>query len=86
MFDWVLNTPLNTIFFFSDVSKIKVNDFLNLFSTINFSYQYPSKVYLEPWKYNTRRNVNSDFSIVTMRRVAIIFFKLEVVKKFMQKF
>ena len=34
-----------------------------------------------PWKYNTRRNVNSDFSIVTMRRVAIIFFELGVVKK-----
>ena len=38
------------------------------------------------WKYNIRRNVNSDFSIVTMRRVAIIFFELEVVKNFMQKF
>ena len=38
------------------------------------------------WKYNIRRNVNSDFSIVTMRRVAIIFFELGVVKNFMQKF
>ena len=38
-----------------------------------------------PWKYNIRRNVNSDFSVVIMRRVAIIFFELEVVKKFMQK-
>ena len=38
------------------------------------------------WKYNIRRNSNSDFSIVTMRRVAIIFFELEVVKNFMQKF
>ena len=32
------------------------------------------------WKYNIRRNANSDFSIVTMRRVAIIFFELGVVK------
>ena len=38
------------------------------------------------WKYNIRRNVNSDFSIVTMRRVAIIFFELGVVKHFMQTF
>ena len=38
------------------------------------------------WKYNIRRNVNLDFSIVTMRRVAIIFFELEVLKNFMQKF
>ena len=41
---------------------------------------------MRTWKYNTRRNVNSDFSIVTMRRVAIIFLELGVVKKFMQKF
>ena len=40
----------------------------------------------QPWKYNIRRNVNSDFSIVTMRRVAIIFFELGVVKKGLQKF
>ena len=26
------------------------------------------------WNCNIRRNVNSDFSIVTMRRVAVIFF------------
>ena len=38
------------------------------------------------WKYNARRNVNLDFSIVTMRRVAIIFSELGVVKNFMQKF
>ena len=31
-------------------------------------------------KYDIRRNVNSDISIVTMRRVAIMFFKLGVVK------
>ena len=40
----------------------------------------------KPWKHNIKRNVNSDFSIVTMRRVAIIFFELGVVKHFMQKF
>ena len=39
-----------------------------------------------PWKINIRRNVNSDFSVVTMLRVAIIFFELEVVKNFVQKF
>ena len=38
------------------------------------------------WKYNIRRNVDSDISIVTTRRVAITFFELGVVKKFMQKF
>ena len=32
------------------------------------------------WKYNTRKNVNSDVSEVTMGRVAIIFFKLRVIK------
>ena len=37
-------------------------------------------------KYNIRRNVNLDFTVVTMRRVAIIFFELGVVKNFMQKF
>ena len=38
------------------------------------------------WNYNIRRNVNSGFSVVTMRRVAIIFFEWGVVKGFMQKF
>ena len=31
------------------------------------------------------RNVNSDFSVVTMRRIAIIFFELAFVKKFHAK-
>ena len=35
------------------------------------------------WKYNIRKNVNSDFTIVAMRRVAIIFFELGVVKNLM---
>ena len=30
-------------------------------------------------------NVNSDFSFITMRRVAIVFFELGGVKNFMQK-
>ena len=36
--------------FFSWRFQIKVDDFLNFFSTINFSYQYPpeAKAYLEP--------------------------------------
>ena len=33
---------------------------------------------IESLKDNIRRNVNSDFSILTMRRVAIIFFELGV--------
>ena len=33
-------------------------------------------------KYNIRRNVSLDFTVVTMRRVAIIFFELAVVKNF----
>ena len=33
-----------------------------------------------------RRYVNSDFSIVTMRRAAIIFSELGVVENIMQKF
>ena len=36
--------------------------------------------------HNITRNVNVDFSIVTVRRVAIIFFELGIVKNFMQKF
>ena len=38
------------------------------------------------WKYNIRKNVNSEFSIVTMRGVAITVFELGFVKKSMQKF
>ena len=51
MFDWVLNTPLNTIAnFLLDVSKLKSMTLRNFFSTVNFSYQYPpeAKAYLEP--------------------------------------
>ena len=38
------------------------------------------------WKYNVRRMFNSNISIVTMRRVAIVFSELGVVKNFMIKF
>ena len=52
MFDWVLNTPLNTITnFFSWRFHFKVNDFLIFFfKKINFAYQYLSEayVYLKP--------------------------------------
>ena len=48
-------------------------------------YQHISLYKVLAWKYNKRRNVNSDFSVVTMRRVASIFFELGVVKNFMQK-
>ena len=40
---------------------------------------------IKTWKHNIRRNVNSDFSIVTMRRFGIIFFNLGVIKKFHAK-
>ena len=52
-----------------------------------FNLQAKNDIYLEKsWKYDIRRNVNPDLSIVTMRRVAIIFFELGVIKNFMQKF
>ena len=38
------------------------------------------------WKCNIRRNISSDFSIVTMRRVAIIFFEWGVVKFSLRNF
>ena len=50
MFDWVLNTPLNTIaILFPGVSKLKLMSFSIFFSTINFSCQYlpEAKGYLE---------------------------------------
>ena len=57
MFIWALNTPLNTYYnnFFFWRFHFKVNDFLNVFSTINFSYQYlpEAKAYLEPSRTST---------------------------------
>ena len=44
-----------------------------------------SKSFFPSWKCYIRRNVNLDISIVTMRRVAIIFFEQGAVKYFMQK-
>ena len=35
--------------------------------------------FIKAWNYNIR-GYNTSFSVVTMRRVAIIFFELEVVK------
>ena len=49
MFDWVLNTPLNTTAnIFLDVSKLNLMTFWSFFSTINFSYQYLPKAGLLP--------------------------------------
>ena len=45
-----------------------------------------SKSFFPSWKCYIRRNVNLDISIVTMRRVAIIFFEQGAVKYFMQIF
>ena len=39
-------------------------------------------LFLLPWKYDIRKNVNSDLSIVTVRRVAITFSELRVLKNF----
>ena len=60
MFEWVLNLPLNTItymtYIFSWCFQIKVNDFFNFFSTINFRYQHlpEAKAYLEPQGFFTK--------------------------------
>ena len=51
-----------------------------------FKWDLTFVAFSEAWKYNIRRNVNSDLSIVTMRKVAITFFELRVVKKIMLKF
>ena len=64
MFDWVLNTPLNVITnYFVDVSTFYVNDFLNLFSTVNFSYQYLNKAiaYLESSRTSTMQLIRETF-------------------------
>ena len=53
--------------------------------SVNTAQQFEFERSFISRKYNIRRNVNSDFSTVTMRRVAIIFFELGVVKNFMQK-
>ena len=53
---------------------------------LSVKFQAFSFEIVQSWKYNIRGNANSDFSIVTMRRVAIIFFELGVVKNSMQKF
>ena len=52
--------------------------------SVNTAQQFEFERSFISRKYN-RRNVNSDFSTVTMRRVAIIFFELGIVKNFMQK-
>ena len=51
MFEWVLNIGS----FYSWRFHFKVNDFLNFFSTISFSYQYPpeAKANFEPSRTST---------------------------------
>ena len=50
------------------------------------------RIPVKPWKYkniiwyNIRKNISSDFTIVTMGRVTITFIELGVVKNFIQKF
>ena len=61
----------------AQTNQIKYDCFF-LHSTENIRKLFSQDLKLETWKYNTRRNVNSDISIVTMRRVAIIFFELGV--------
>ena len=38
------------------------------------------------WNYDIRRDINAGLPVVTLRRVAIIFFEFGVVNNFMQKF
>ena len=49
-------------------------------------FSYAKLILVLPWKYNIRTNVNSDISIVSTRRVAIIFFELGVVKNSCKNF
>ena len=56
------------------------------FQTNRSKNHYGIFQFYKTWKYNIRRNVNSGPSNVAMRRVAIRFFELGVVKNFMQKF
>ena len=80
----------------SDLRRQLVNDILlkhlilnnrNIFDRKTITNSFNEYfVNVSRWKYNIRRNANSEFSIVTMRRVAIIIFELGVVKNFMQKF
>ena len=75
MFDWILNTPLNIIKnFFLDVSTFKVDDFLNLFSTINLSYQYlnKAKAYLEPSRTSTTKLFAKTFFCKICRSLFLI--------------
>ena len=46
--------------------------------------RYNHPVFVGTWKYNKRRNVNSDFSILAMHRV-FVFFELGVVKNSIEK-
>ena len=59
--------------------------FINATSMQLIIYLFPIN-YMPTWKHDIRRNINSDISVATIRRVTIIFFELGVVKNFMQKF
>ena len=73
MLDWALNTFLNTIKkFFSWRFQNKVNDFLSLFSVINFPCQQlpEAKAYLEPSQtfYNGAFSRNIFFSKIHKKK------------------
>ena len=75
------------IFFFnkfSPVEKCRVTPSCLYRDSLTFNLM--TLVTVDPRKYNIRRNVNLDISVVTIRRVAIIFYELGVIKNFMQKF
>ena len=53
-------------------------------ANLSILYLHGNKIDIEhsisSWKYNIRRNVNTDFSILTKRSVSTIFFEMGVVK------
>lgn len=63
--------------------QLKIDVFISIRSCVK---KCEKKVFLKPLNYNITKNVKSEFSIVTIRRVVIIFFEFGVVKKFMQIF
>ena len=65
--------------------RVVLSSFLNI-NVIACFFAVSGYMRVATWKYNIRRNGNSDFSIATMRRVAITFFELGVVKNLMQTF
>ena len=73
-----VKTCLQFIHWSTDLLKSKPDRNWQGKITLHVSYKSALIILMKPWKYKIRKNVNSDFSIVTMRRVVIIFFELRV--------